>query len=346
MTPRLKIRGPLEPRALRVVRELPQAAAEPGADAMLMVDGRKLDLEVTYRSRIGVAEAWQLTRVKEQHVQRRRFAFLVIADRTTEEARQVLADNGLAYIDGDGNAHFDLPGLYMHIERPRQATERQTPLAGIRLAGKAGVAAQALLLEPDRAWRVTDLAGRANISVGLAHAVLDRLQTLKIVEAEGDQRALVRRIVNPAALLDTWLEENRDRGVRRAGAFLLPERGGDASVAARHRLRQLEIDHALTGVAAAALLAPFLTTITTATFWIDESHPLGDVIRSLDADPTDLGANVVLMQANGNSPLAFSEDHAGLRLANIFRVYYDTRNDPQRGREQAEHLRELVIGRR
>ncbi len=340
----LKIQGPLDPPALRVVREFPQAAAESAPDALLLVNGRTFQLEITYRRRIGAAEAWQVVRPGERQARRRNVAVLAIADRTTEEARRILADNGIAYVDGVGNAHFDLPGVYVHVERLQPKQDVRGTAGKPKLAGKAGVVVQALLLEPDREWRVTDLAERADVSLGLAYAVLDRLEDLQIVEARGGQRAKARRVVNPTALLDTWVEENRDHGFRRLGVYVLPPRGGDPAAGVARRLRENRIEHALTGVAAAAALAPFLTAISTTTFWVDEAQPLEDVAALLQAEVTDRGANTVLMQARDNTPLAFAQDRGELRLANVFRIYYDARRDPKRGREQAEHLRAEVIG--
>jgi hypothetical protein len=104
------------------------------------------------------------------------------------------------------------------------------------------------------------------------------------------------------------------------------------------------IEHALTGVVAAAMLAPFVTALPAAAFWIDAAQPLEDVIERLGAEPAERGANLMLMQANDNLPLAFTEEREGLRLANAFRIYLDARADPRRGREQAEHFRREVIG--
>ena len=45
-----------------------------------------------------------------------------------------------------------------------------------------------------------------------------------------------------------------------------------------------------------------------------------------------------------DTPLAFREKAKGLWVANRFRLYGDLRSDPRRGREQADHLRQEVIG--
>ncbi len=344
MTPTLKIHAPLGPPALRILRELPVVAAEPGADGRLRVDGRTFELVVEYKKRIGAADAWLVVRMVEEYPKRPAKAAIVVADRTTADARRILVDHGIGYVDGLGNAHLDYPGAYVHIETPRKQREPRA-VGELRLAGKAGVAAQALLLEPRREWRVTDLAARADVSVGLVHAVLDRLERLEIVEAHGGRRARARTIADPAALLDLWAEENRDRGVRQLGAYLLPPRGGGGvAEGAAKALRLAEVDHALTGVVAAAMLAPFVTALPAALFWVDAAQPLEDVVERLDAEPAERGANLILMQANDNLPIMFAEERDGIRLANVFRIYLDARADPKRGREQAEHFRREVIG--
>lgn len=343
MTPTLTIEAPLEPHALRIIRELPVVAAKRADEGSLRIDGRTLELVTEYKRRVGAAEAWQAVRMAERLPKRPTKAALVVADRTTAEARRILADNGIGYVDGDGNAHLAYPGAYVHVERPIRGRERQT--AGeLRLAGKAAVTAQALLLEPDRAWRVTDLAERAGVSVGLAHAVLARLERLAVVTAKGNGRVRTRTLSDPAALLDLWAEENRDRGVRQLGAYVLPPRGGDVVKAAERILRGAGVDHALTGVAAAALLAPFLTALPAPTYWVDAGHPLEELVETLGGEPAERGANLVLRQANDNLPLAFASEREDIRFANVFRIYVDARGDPRRGREQADHFRSELIG--
>lgn len=95
----------------------------------------------------------------------------------------MLKEHGVGVVDGAGNAHLELPGLLVHVEGRRRRKEARRPRA-TRLAGKAGVVAQALLLDRDGLWKVHDLAERAEVSDGLAHRVLSRLETEAIVGAE------------------------------------------------------------------------------------------------------------------------------------------------------------------
>ena len=340
----LTIEAPLEAHALRIVAGLPSVAAKRAPDAQLRLGNRTFRLDVKYKRRIGPAEAWQIVKGLEQHRGARCAAVLAVADLTTASARRILAEHEIGYVDAAGNAHLDFPGVYLHIEKPELRRERRETGAPIRLAGQAGAVAQALLLDPGREWRMAELAMRAGASVGLVHRVLRRLQEIAIIGTAEADRTSARVLTNPAALLDLWIEENRDRDVHRQGAYVLPPRGGDIVQVLEKRLRQRDFAHALTGTAAAARLAPFVTTEPVPTYWIDADEPLASVVDTLEAEVVESGANVVLMQARDDAPLAFAGERNGVQYANIFRIYHDARRDPKRGLEQAEHLRREVIG--
>ena len=72
-------------------------------------------------------------------------------------------------------------------------------------------------------------------------------------------------------------------------------------------------------------------------------HPTS-VLRTAGTDPVTEGQNVVLLQAKDDTPLLFRRKANDVWVANPFRLFADLRRDPRRGREQADHLREEVIG--
>ena len=104
------------------------------------------------------------------------------------------------------------------------------------------------------------------------------------------------------------------------------------------------IDYALTGAAGATLVAPFVTAVPVAEVWVSATAAPEELYDAAKADPVNDGQNVVFLQAKNDAPLVFREMTEGLWVANRFRLYADLRRDPRRGREQAEHLREEVIG--
>lgn len=118
-----------------------------------------------------------------------------------------------------------------------------------------------------------------------------------------------------------------------------------AQVATLSRLlTEAKIDHAVTGAAAAAQLAPFITTIPVTDVWVTEVRALADVAAAAGAEAVRDGHNVAFRHAKDDIPLTLRAQHNGAWLANNFRIYLDLLADPRRGREQADRLREGVIG--
>jgi hypothetical protein len=68
------------------------------------------------------------------------------------------------------------------------------------------------------------------------------------------------------------------------------------------------------------------------------------LLAATDSEPVADGANVVLLQGKDDAPLVFREKVKDICVANRFRLYVELLRDPRRGREQAEHLRQEVIG--
>lgn len=343
----VNLEGPLEAGALQILRGIPGLAviaqpggADRGVDPILRFAGTRVPVAVEFKRRANPATAWQL--VHDAH-ERPDKPILLIAGETTAEARKILQEHGIAVIDGLGNAHIELPGLLFHLEghgRPEQKVGDAPPT---RLKGKAGVVAQALLLHHDRAWQVKKLAEEARVSGGLAHRVLARLETEGIVAAQGTGPKRVRRITDPTALLDLWAEENVERATR-TPAYLLAQTPQQLIEALGTNLGRRGIDYALTGAAAASLVAPFITAVPVVDVWVTATAAPEELYDGAGADPVTDGQNVVFLQAKDDTPLAFREKKRSLWLANRFRLYSDLRRDPRRGREQAEDLRRQVIG--
>jgi hypothetical protein len=339
----VKLEGPFEAEALRILREIPGmvVTAEPGGadrgvDAFLDFAGARARVAVEIKQRANAATAWQLV---HEAVSRPDTPLLLVADETTAEARAILEEHGIGVVDGLGNVHIELPGLLFHLEghrRPRQSRPA-------RLTGKAGLVAQALLLNADRDWQVQDLAEEAGISLGLTHRVLARLEVEGVITAEGKGRNRMRRVANPTALLDLWAEENVERPTRTIG-HLLAQTPRQLIKEIGANLGRSGVDYAFTGAAAAALVAPLITAVPVVDVWVTATAAPGELHKAAGTEPVQDGQNVVFLQSKDDTPLAFREQVESVWVANRMRLYADLRRDPRRGREQADHLREEVIG--
>lgn len=337
----VNIEGRVPPEARRILAETPGIGLAPGNrgdDIVLRFAGRRAPVVVEVKQTANPAAAWQLVEYTKAHPKVR---MLLVARETTMEAREILRDHGIAVIDGLGNAHIDLPGLLFHLEGPQRRGKAITHQT--RLRGKGGLVAQALLLEPKRQWKLKDLAKRAGVSPALAHRVITRLEDERVVEAVGSGPNRLRHVVNPTALLDLWAEETEERVIR-TPAYFLAQTPGLVMTQVAERLTREAVPYAITGAAAANIVAPFVTGIPVVEVWVTVAMTPEEVLEAAHADVAADGHNLVFLQAKNDTPLAFREERQGIWLADRFRLYADLRRDPRRGREQADYLREEVIG--
>lgn len=276
---------------------------------------------------------------------------LVVARTTTTVAREILESHGIGYVDAAGNAAIDLPGLHVRtgsLVRSGSFTAsaeiapapRNTALP--RLAGKAGLIAQALILEPERVWTLGAMAESAGVSTALAHRVFSRLERVAVLAADGRGPRKTRLVASPGALLDVWVEEAVEPRERRTPAYALLR--GDGAGALSSRLAEHELLHAVTGVAAAARRVPVLTSVLVTEVRVTAARTPAEVAAAADARLVEDGANIVFVQGPDDAELRFRREVEGVWLAAETRVYLDALRDPRRGAEQAREYRSQVFG--
>ncbi len=276
---------------------------------------------------------------------------LVVARTTTSVARDILESHGIGYVDAAGNAAIDLPGLHVRtgslvgsgsftasaeiVGGPRSSSSP-------RLAGKAGLIAQALILEPERAWTLDAMAERAGVSTALSHRVFTRLEQATVLAADGRGPRKTRRVASPAALLDLWAEEAVEPKERRTPAYALMRADGARAVS--QRLAERDLLHAVTGVAAAARRVAFLTSVLVTEVRVTAARTPAEVAKAADARLVEEGANLMFVQGPDDAELRFRREVEGVWLAAETRVYLDALRDPRRGAEQAREYRNQVFG--
>lgn len=332
----------LEAEVLRVLRDIPGLDVETdrpagdGADAVIRGAGTQTPVAFEVKTRVNAANVHQIIH-RASHTS---LPLVVIAREMTEGARTALAAEGIGTIDGLGNVRLELPGLLVRTDgtaRPRRTKTRAS------LSGKTGLVAQAMLLDRGRSWHVAELAQHAGVSPALAHRALQRLVDLELVASQGAGPSKQRRLVEPSALFDLWVEEHRDRG-RRHPAFLLAAGAEDLAAMVCRGLEATGVRYALTGAAAIARIAPILTSVPVVELWVEGLVDARALYTEIGADEVASGPNVVLQQERDDIPLAYRTRRDGVWFANVCRLYFDARRDPQRGPEQADHLRREVIG--
>ncbi len=335
--------APLAAWALSAIRAQPGFDASFRADAEISIEGRSRPIVLEAKRRVDVVNAHAIVALARQVPASR--DFVLVAETTSAGARQILEQNGVAYLDGLGNTSIRLSGLFVRTGAVRvvNSTADRATTKG-RLAHKGGLVAQALLLQPDRTWSVAEMADEAGVSSGLAHRVLARLEVASILSAEGLGPRKVRRMTNAAALLDLWAEEEKEPGSRLTAAFMLTRPGGRPAALISECLEGAGISHAITGNAAAAILAPALTSVPVTEVRVTAAIPAADVLKTMGARQVEEGANLVIVQGGDDAELRFRHKVGEIWVAANTRIYLDALRDPRRGKEQAQVFRETVLG--
>lgn len=342
----VKISGAVDQSVARILRDVPgivievDRRADPG-DIVIRAGEVTVAVELRAQRLTNAAAAHRI--ITDARALPPETHLVLVTQAITEDARDQLTVAGVGFLDGTGAMRLNLPGLFVWRDGRRQETPTRTGIQPVRVAGKAGVAAQALLREPERAWTVHDLAEQADVSVGLVHRLFVRLEDEELLRVQGTGPRKTRRLANPTALLELWAEEMRDRDIRELRTYRLARDARALAVTISKALSGAGIDHAVTGAAAAARLAPFVTAIPVTEVWVPELTDLHLVSTAARAPKVTEGHNLVFRSARDDLPLAFRTRRRSVWIADALRVYLDLRADPRRGREQAARLREEVI---
>lgn len=267
---------------------------------------------------------------------------VMVAPAISETGRQWLRANGIGYWDSGGTLFLQLPSALFWIDRP-------VPSTGLRrlrslYAGASTQVLHTLLVESDRVWHVRDLATCAGVSQSTAHQVLVALEEQLWVEKQGRGPATVRTLREPGNLLDAWAARHTLDTYRHHRFHRWTRRSSDLVGSVSSVLTDLEIDYALTLGSGAHLIAPFATEPGRLTLLLPASANIAEVARQLDLKPVDEGENVVFLESQLPTPLMFRQRVDDVWVASDIQLYLDLWAWPQRGKEQAQHLRRERLG--
>ena len=268
---------------------------------------------------------------------------VIVGRRFSGAALRVLDSAGANYMDDRHiRVRMMTPDILIRLtDAAEPLPEPRTP--ALVLAGAAGGVALALLGDTLRDWKVTDTAATAKVSLGTAQSVFVALETEGLVDRVGIGPATIRRLTDPGGLLDRYARDAvADRKVL-ARAFVLDDGPERTMRTICERLSTANLSAAFTGVGAAHLLAPHLSVIRRYELWVTSPHRADHWLKAMDATGVSEGANLVLLRGP-RTALVGSDVLDGVRRASVFRIYADCLQDPARGEEQAEHLRDTVIG--
>lgn len=263
---------------------------------------------------------------------------LFVAPFISPSVRELLAQTNIGWLDLAGNARVVFPRLHLEVEKADRdpfATRREQRSL---FFPKSARLLKVLLHHPQVPWKVTDLAEKAQVSLGQVSNVRRALIDREWATAEAGEGL---RLTQPDALLDAW----RDDGLLPPSVALrgYTLKHGKALEAA---MEAVFADPALNGDSRVLLAshsvarraAPY-ARIAGEFFYASEVG-IRLLKRHLDLATADKGENITIYRPSDEGlwmeTMKVSHDMMG---TGPIQTYLDLLTTGERGREAAEHWR-------
>ncbi len=215
-------------------------------DAVFVVND--LDLYVEAKNEVRPIQVEQLSQQKKHFGN-----LLVIANYITPNAKELLKEKGINYVDGQGNIWLKFPPVYIHIEGiPKQNTPKHKKN---RAFTKTGIKVIFQLLVDNELVNTTyrNIAEKAEVALGTITRVIEGLKEEGfLVKKNKDQWV----ITNYAELLNRWQEEYSKR--LKPALFVKRYRPTDENFHVNWKKLQLQHDTVWGGEPAADILTNYL----------------------------------------------------------------------------------------
>lgn len=259
---------------------------------------------------------------------------IFIAPYLSPAVRQMCKENGVGYLDLEGNASITFDSVFIEREVADKPAAVQRELKSL-FSPKSAQVLRAMLREPGKAWRVTELSEISRVSLGHVSNVRTGLIDREWARTTDDGLMLSE----PDALLDAWRDcYSAPPGERMR--FYTPMHGSALEDAARRACSTEDSPGhaAFASFSAAHWLAPYGRTGTH--YFFADKDGLRKLQDALKLAPVAKGENVVVIVPKDLELLADTVEPApGAVCTSPVQTYLDLSIAGERGAEAAEHLR-------
>ena len=257
-----------------------------------------------------------------------------IAPYLSSEAQALCRAGDVGFLDLEGNVRLVFDSVFIERQVASKPAAERRELRSM-FKPKAAQVLRVLFRDPSRAWRVTEIAQTAGVSLGHVSNVRAGLLDREWAKVSEDGLFLSA----PHALLDEWREAYEPPPAERM-AFYTTLHGNAFEDAARQVLRANGESGlaAFSSFSAAQWLAPYGRTGTQYLYADDVG--LERLRSTLKLSATSKGENVVVSVLKDSGLFRDAVEPApGAICTSLVQTYLDLGATGERGREAADHLR-------
>lgn len=263
----------------------------------------------------------------------------------TQETRAVLREQGISYWDLSGSVYLNLPNDYYFIDKPPLPQPREGREPKKVFKGSTAQVIHTVLLDPKRLWKVTELAKEAGVSAYTSQKVLEYLEAQLWLKKEGRGPQTIRRLTQPGKLLDAWADAYDPDHYRLLKFYKYSKTEEEQIKNLESLMKEAKSPWALTLEHGVKEYAPFINRLPSAlTALVSAKGGWSRRATEEGFKSVSSGENFRLLVSKTDTPLLGRQQFGLKWVASPIQLYLDLFSWPQRGKEQAEHLREKRIG--
>jgi len=207
-------------------------------------------------------------------------------------------------------------------------------------ADKASLVPRKMLQSPERRWVVRDFTGSGGVSLGMSQEILEAMVKKGYVERIKKGRDSYTILTNKEKLISDWVEEySFDQNV------IDTYYTADKNILNKFRKVLKENQYALTLHTGANLITSFVRTDEIFIYMSlkEWEKDILDIRQKLELKELVRGGNIHLIHPfYKNSVFVNAQKMKGYTVVSNLQLYLDLYNFQPRGREQAEHLENLL----
>ncbi len=257
-----------------------------------------------------------------------------VAPYISPRAAEICNKDGVGYLDLAGNCRLCFDSVYIEQEGKPNVSAEKRDLRSL-YSPKAERVLRVLLNNPNKAWKIVDLANESRVSLGQVSNVKKLLLDREWVGVEKPGFVLSE----PELLLQEWKENYSFRRNNTVDLYSLKSTAQiESDISEYFRSRNLK--YAFTGFSGAARFAPSVR-YNRSTAYIEEIDE--DMITDLSLKEVSSGANVSLLTPYDDGVYYGSRDTNGSRIVSPIQLYLDVIGFRGRGEEAAQALLDQVI---
>jgi hypothetical protein len=261
-----------------------------------------------------------------------------IAPYLSPETQALCREHNVGFLDLVGNARLAFDTVFIERQVDTKPATVQRALKSV-FKPKSAQILRVLLRDPDRAWRVADLAQASDVSLGLVSNVRTELVDREWAEVTDDGL----RLSHPGALLDAWRDVyEAPTGERRSFYTTLHGQSFEASAREVLNVAPDAPRAVFASFSAAHWLAPY-GRVPTQYFYAD-AGALERLRGALKLSPAPSGANVVITVPKDDGLFRDTNQPApGAICTSPVQTYLDLAVAGERGAEAADHLKRELL---